>query len=499
MTLKGDPHDQRMTALVRPPDWSVVPAGEIYDLVAIGGGTGGLVAATGGGLLGARTALVERHLLGGDCLVHGCVPSKALLHAAQVVHDIRNADAWGVTATVDDVDFRQVMAKLRSIRADIADDDAAYQLADKGVDVLFGNARFTGPRTLEVDGAPVRFKRAVVATGGRPRVPDVPGLAEHAHTNETIFDLDDRPDRLLVVGGGPIGCELGQAFARLGSRVTLVQRGDRLLPVDDPDASELLLGVLRQEGLDVRLQTEVTEVRKSTTGLEATVRGAEGTSSLACDAVLVAAGRVPNVENLGLDEAGVEVGRSGIVVDRMQRTSNRRIFAVGDVAEGPNFTHAAFAQSVGTVYAAIVPFLAKRSRSPLSWVTYTDPEVAHVGLTPQQLAERRGHVQTITLPMDRNDRARTEGDARGFGRIHVRRGSDRILGATFVGRGAGELIGEIAVLMTAGRGLRTVLDTVHPYPTRSWLTLYLANEQNQTRLTPTLGRWLKRWFAWGLR
>ena len=335
MTLPSDPHDQRMTALVRPPHWNVVPSSETYDLVAIGGGTGGLVAATGAGLMGARAALVERHLLGGDCLVHGCVPSKALLHAARLVHDVRNAGRFGVRASVDEVDFPAVMAALRSTRADIADDDAAYQLADRGVDVLFGEARFTGRRSLEVDGQPLRFKRAILATGARPRVPDIPGLADRALTNETVFDLQELPARLLVIGGGPIGCELGQAFARLGSSVTLVQRGNRLLPADDPEAASFVWEALVRDGLDVRLNAEVTEVRGQPGDLRVTVEGSDGTAEVACDQVLVAVGRVPNVESLDLQAAGVHTDPQGIVVNAWQRTSNRRIFAVGDVAKGP--------------------------------------------------------------------------------------------------------------------------------------------------------------------
>ena len=260
MTLQDNPHDQRMLALVRPSDWAVAPSTEVYDLIAIGGGTGGLTAASGAGLLGARTALIEQEVLGGDCLVLGCVPSKALLHAAAVAHEVRHAHEWGVHATLDRVDFGEVMAKLRSIRADIAHDDSAQVLAERQVDVLYGRAQFTGPDRLTLSGRELRFKRAVIATGARPRMPDIPGLADYAITNEQVFDLETLPERLLVIGGGPIGCELGQAFARFGARVTLVQRGDRLLPVDAPDAAEVLLESMRADGIDVRLRTDLIKV-----------------------------------------------------------------------------------------------------------------------------------------------------------------------------------------------------------------------------------------------
>ena len=499
MTLPNNVHDQRMTALVRPPDWAVTPSTKTYDLIAIGGGTGGLVAASGAGLLGARTALIERHLLGGDCLVHGCVPSKALLHAASVAHRARHAHEWGVHTQIDRIDFAQVMTKLRSIRADIAHDDAAQVLADRSVDVLFGKATFTSPRTLDLDGTELQFKRAVIATGARPLVPNIPGLAEHGMTNEQVFDLEALPDPLLVVGGGPIGCELAQAFARLGSKVTLVELGPRLIPVDDSDAAEILLESLRNDGIDVRLNTEITAVARAGDGYAATAKTRDGEQILTGDKILVAVGRVPSVEGLGLDRAGVRYERQGIVVDRWQRTTNRRIYAVGDVAQGPNFTHAAYAQGATSVYSALLPFAARRPRSPMSWVTFTDPEVAHVGLRWAELKDLGDRVESFTLELEHNDRARTEGDCRGFGRIYVHRGTDRIMAATFVGREAGDLVAEIAVLMTANRGLRTIVDTIHPYPTRSWLTMYLANECNLARLTPSLRGWLRRWLAWMLR
>ncbi|MEM6928040.1 MAG: FAD-dependent oxidoreductase [Myxococcota bacterium] len=498
MTLANNVHDRAMTAVVRPSDWPLAPLPPRYDLVAIGGGTGGLVAASGAGLLGATTALIERDKLGGDCLIHGCVPSKALLHTARIAHAARNGPAVGVHTGDVRVDFPAVMDRLRKIRADIAHDDAATVLAGRGIDVRFGTARFTGPRTLDLDGQSIAFKRAVIATGGRPRMPAVPGLADVALTNASVFDLDELPRRLLVLGGGPIGCELAQAFARFGSQVLVAQRADRLLPGDDPEASDVLLSALRDEGIDVRLKTTATAVSPGPDGgHQVDLAGPDGPSSVVVDQILVAVGREPNVEGLGLKAAGVTYSSRGIHVGVGQRTTNRRIYAVGDVAEGPNFTHAAYAQGARSTLSALFPFRS-REPSPMSWVTFTDPEVAHVGLRHDGLLALGDRVETVRLGWDRNDRARTDGDARGFAKIHLRRGTERLLGATFVGRDVGELVGEVALAMTARKGLAAIRDTIHPYPTRSWLTRDLAIEHGLGRVTPWVKRLLRVWFDWGL-
>lgn len=497
MTRPENLHDRAMTALVRPPQWVAPPLRDHYDLVAIGGGTGGLVAASGAGLLGATTALIERDKLGGDCLVHGCVPSKALLHLARLAHEMRHGADVGISAHQVTVDFPRVMDRLRSIRADIAHDDAAEVLAQRGVDVHYGTARFTGRTTLELDGRPLRFKRAIIATGGRPRMPDIPGLAEVAVTNERIFDLDDLPGTLLVIGGGPIGCELGQAFARFGSQVIVAQRGARLLPADDPEAADVLTEALRAEGVNVHLNTTATAVRQAGDQSIVDLVGPDGPQTVTVDRILVAVGRQPNVDGLCLEAAGVAFTGQGITVGPGQRTSNRRIFAVGDIANGPNFTHAAYAHGVRATMSALTPFT-HREASPMSWVTFTDPEVAHVGLRHDELVAMGDRVETVRLGFDHNDRARTDGDARGFGKVHLLRGRDRILAATYVGRDVGDLIGEVAVAMTAGKGLSTIRNTIHPYPTRSWLTRDLAVEHNFKRLTPTWRRVLRTWFDWGL-
>lgn len=486
--LKPDDAFNRATSeIVRPEIWPVRPQPH-YELVAVGGGTAGLVASGAAAAMGARTAVVERARLGGDCLIGGCVPSKAILHAARVAHDARNGARFGVHADPE-VDFAGVMRRLREIRSEIAHDDGAEATRRRGVDVVFGAARFTSSNTLVVDGREVRFDRAVVATGGRPRVPRGPGFADHARTSDTIFELTVRPRHLLVVGGGPIGCELAQAFRRLGSGVTLCQRGPRLLPADDPDASGLVLETLLEEGVEVRLGCEVVALGPS----QATLRSRGREEQVSADEVLLAVGRVPNVEGLGLEAAGVEYGPHGIGVDAGQRTSSRRIYAAGDVTTGPKFTHAAYAQGEDAAVNALTPLRRRSGRRVMSWCTFTDPEVAHAGLDLRSLAVC--DTESLTLGLEDNDRMRLDGEARGFARVHLDRRSRKVLAATFVGRNAGELVAELGLIISQGLGLDAVSRVIHAYPTRSWLTTYLAREEGLRRVGPTTRRLLGWWRA----
>lgn len=492
----GDDHNCRLRDHVRPEAWPARPAKGVYDLVAIGGGTAGLVASGGAALLGARAALVERAYLGGDCLVTGCVPSKALIASANAAHAARRSAAFGVRTGPVEVDFPAVMERVRRVRADTARHDGAEGMRRRGVDVLFGTARFTGPKTLDLGGTEVRFRRAVICTGGRPDVPDVPGLRENGLTSETVFTLTELPARFVVIGGGPVGCELAQAMARLGSRVTVLQRGDRLLPRDDPDAGRLLADVFRAEGIDVRLRTRPTRVERDAGGLQIETRGPEGDGVLSADAVLVAAGRRPNVEGLNLEAANVACGACGVRVDWRHRTTNARVYAAGDVCSPFMFTHAAYAQAEYACLNALLPMRLNARDRVMSWATFTDPEVAHAGIGWDGLSEMGGRIESYTHPLAQNDRARTEGDTHGFVRVHCRRGTDRIVAATVVARHAGEIIAPLAVAITNGWRLRHLQKTVFPYPTWGEAVRKVADEWKFSTLTPGAKRLVGRWLWW---
>ena len=482
----------KMDALVRTAGQALSPKDDAYDFIAIGGGTAGLVSTGGLALLGLRTAIIERERLGGDCLVHGCVPSKALVYAGKLAHGARGAAAWGVGTGEINVDFAAAMHRVREIRAGVAHDDSLEVTMERGVDVIAGEARFVGPNAVNVGDATIRFKRALVGTGSRPRMPDIDGLAAHDPlTNETVFELTERPDRLLVVGGGPIGCELSQALQRLGCQVTLVQRGERLLPREDPQASELIENTLRAEGVTVLLAATVERVHDHL----ASVRTTGKTTDVGFDRVLVATGRVPNTESLGLAAAGVEFERAGIIVNDRLRTSNRRIYAAGDVAAGmPSFTHSAWAGAEYAALNAFFPVFLGAKRRVIPRATFTDPEVAHVGPSAEELRAREIAFDTVTTPVAHNDRASVEGESAGFARVHLVRGNDKILAATIVGRGASEQIVTAAHAMTHGQGLAALTKTVRPYPTRSEMLRDIAYDRSIERITPMVKR-MAMWWA----
>src|SRR5687767_5732228 len=432
--------DERLLAHVHPPDWRNPTPKSTYDLVVIGGGTAGLVCAAGAAGLGARVALVERALLGGDCLNTGCVPSKALLRSARAVHDARDAAAVGVRMTTE-VDFGAVMARVRERRADIAHHDSAARLSSLGVDVFLGQAAFSGPRAVMVDGRTLTFRRAVIATGGRPAVPEFLAPREGAPhdppflTSETVFSLTEQPRELIVLGGGPIGCEMAQAFALLGTRVRLIEAGPHLLPREDGDVAAIVEGRLTRDGVHLHLGAHVTSVSRASSRIAVTVDGEQ----VAADTLLVAAGRAPNVEGLGLDAAGVLVGPYGVDVDDRLRTANPRIYASGDVCSRFKFTHAADALSRLVIQNALFFGRKRASDLVIPWCTFTAPEVAHVGITMDE-ASSAGDG-TITIPLTNVDRAVLDEDTEGFLRVHHRHG--RIRGATIVAPHAGEIIGTV--------------------------------------------------------
>jgi pyruvate/2-oxoglutarate dehydrogenase complex dihydrolipoamide dehydrogenase (E3) component len=484
--LRESPHDAKLLQLLRPRDYRNPDPAPKYDLVVIGGGTAGLVSAIGAGVLGARVALVERNLLGGDCLNFGCVPSKALLRAAHAAHEARRATRLGIAVRDErSIDFVQVMERLRAARAEVAPHDAVAQVASFGVDVFLGTARFTAVDALDVSGTTLRFRRAIVASGETPAVPDVPGLREAGYlTNETVFSLTELPRRLVVLGGGPIGCELSQAFRRLGADVTLLQRGERLLPRDDADAADVLSRALESDGVRLVFDCHVTRVEVNGPTKIVVMQSQGESRQISADAILVAVGRAPSLASLDLHAARIRADPHGIVVDDRLRTSNRRVYAAGDVCSKLKFTHAADALARIALQNSLF-FLRKRaSKLVVPWCTYTDPEVAHVGVGAHQAAKITG-VRTLSLDFAELDRAIVDDDRAGFARVHVdRRG--RLLGATIVGRNAGEMIGSAVLAMTAGLTLDKLGSAIVPYPTRSEVWKRLADEHARTRLTPPI-------------
>lgn len=494
--LPDDVHDQALVASVHPANWLVPTPRGRYNLVVIGGGTAGLVSAVGAAGLGAKVALVERHFLGGDCLNYGCVPSKALLRAAQAAHDVRTSAAFGIAALDVRVDFGAAMERMRRLRAEIAPHDSAPRLAGLGIDVFLGDGRFVSADEIDVTGQRLRFARAVIATGARAAVPPVEGLAAVGYlTNETVFSLTELPRRLVVVGAGPIGCELAQAFRRLGSEVTIVDRSEHLLPREDPDAAAVIAARFAVEGIQTVLGASLVRAETRDDGKVLVVRTTAGERALVTDAILVATGRTPNTQGLGLETAGIEATERGIVVDDRLRTTNRRVFAAGDVASRFQFTHAADAMARIVLQNALFFGRKRASKLVIPWCTYTDPEIAHVGLSAAEATARGLAFTTLTVPLAEVDRARLDGDTEGFARAHVDR-KGRILGVTLVSRHAGESIGEAVLAMTRGIPIGALSSTIHPYPTQAEALKRLGDAFQRTRLTPRVRGLFERLLRW---
>ena len=497
--VPDDPHDTRLMGHTHPSDWVNPEPAKRYNLVVIGGGTAGLVTAAGAAGLGAKVALVEREMLGGDCLTVGCVPSKALLRSARAAAQIRDAGEFGVQ--VPDgwrVDFPAVMERMRRIRADLSPHDSASRFRELGIDVFLGAGKFTGSDTVDVGGKTLRFRRAVIATGARALRPTTPGLAEAGFlTNESVFALTDLPKRLAVIGAGPIGCELAQAFARFGSRVTLLGNHPQVLPKEDREAAAVVEKALLRDGIVLTLGCEVTRVE---------VRGADKVLHLVCggvaqelavDEILVGAGRVPNVDGLNLEGIGVAFDpQTGVQVDDRLRTTNSRIYAAGDICSKYKFTHAADAMARIVIQNALFKGRAKASTLTVPWCTYTDPEIAHVGSYEHEAKERGIAYRVFTQELNRVDRAVLDGEDEGFVKVLVHPKRDTILGATIVAAHAGDLISEITLAMVGKLGLDTIAKTIHPYPTQAEAIKKVADAYNRTRLTSTV-KWLfDKWLAW---
>ncbi len=584
--------DARLEALVRPADWRNPRPADRYHLVVIGAGTAGLVAAAGAAALGARVALVERARMGGDCLNHGCVPSKALLASARAFaarraalpsppaslprspHDAADGNApqhyfpAGEYTAGDfpSSDFGAVMRRMRELRSRLAPNDSAQRFRELGVDLFFGTARFLDRQTVGVDDMRLRFRRAVIATGARAALPAISGLAAaEPLTNESLFDLRQLPRRLAVLGGGPIGCEMAQAFARLGASVVVVECGASVLPREDRDAGTVVERTLRRDGVRFRLSATVDRVAPSasaratdvaadrpaatetanTTALAAASaaaasaaavsaaaasataasnqrmesgwtlfgRGPEGAWEETVDRILVATGRSPNVEGLELATAGVELGPHGVQVNDFLRTANRRVYAAGDVCSPYRFTHAADFMARAVVRNALFFGRARLSKLIIPWCTYTDPEVAHVGLSEQQAQAAGMAVDVLVQPLAEVDRAVLDSAPfayaasrqplasdrpEGFVKVLLRRGTDRIVGATIVAPHDGEMLGELPLAIRRRVGIGELGNTIHPYPTVADAIRKLGDHYQLQRLSPGVRALFRHWCEWWL-
>lgn len=489
-----DRYNQELISQVHPPQWINPTPAKAYDLVVIGAGTAGLVVAAGAaGLgIGLKVALIEKHLMGGDCLNVGCVPSKCLIRSARVAAELRNAQPYGISPPPSvDVDFGAVMERMRRLRAGISHHDSAQRFQNLGIDVFLGQGQFTSDSTIQVGDRTLNFKKAVIATGARAVRPKVPGLAEAGFlTNETVFGLTEQPKRLAVIGGGPIGCELAQAFHRLGSQVTLIHKNAHLLDKEDPDAAAIVQEQLRRDGLTIVLNAQLTQVEITAAGKVLHYDLGNGKiGQTLVDEILIGAGRQPNVEGLGLETIGVDFeARQGIRVNDYLQTSNPRIYAAGDICMDWKFTHAADAAARIVIKNALfAPWglgKSKLSNLVMPWVTFTSPEVAHVGLSEREAKWKGIEYGTLQISMAHVDRAIADGQTEGFLKIFHKQGSDEILGATIVAENAGDMISEITTAIVHKIGLSKLSSVIHPYPTQAEVIKKAADAYRRTLLTP---------------
>ena len=492
-----DEYNATLVSNTHPPEWQNPEPAPVYNMVVIGGGSAGLLAAVAAAGLGAKTAVIERHLLGGDCLNTGCVPSKTIIRSAKVVGDLKLAAELGVSVPSGvKVDFGAVMARMRRIRADLSHHDSAYRFKELGIDLFLGEASFAGRNSVNVAGKTLNFKKAMVATGSRAMVLPIDGLADAGFlTNETFFSLTELPDRMAVIGGGPIGSELAQALQRLGCEVTLFDILPQVLGREDRDAAQIVEQAMRRDGVKMVLEAQIGRVEKNGQSKVIHFEQDGQADSVSVDEILVAVGRVPNVEGLNLEAAGVAYNRKGIEVNDFLETTNPNIYAAGDVGLKYQFTHTADASARLVLQNALFMGRKKVSQLTIPWCTYTAPEVAHVGMYPADAEAAGIDIETFVQKFDRIDRAVADGEEEGFVKVHVKKGTDQIVGATIVARHAGDIISEITTAMVGGLGLKTLSQVIHPYPTQAEAIRKVADAYNRTRLTPTVGNLFSRWFA----
>ncbi len=500
-----DIYNQKLLSNVHPEDWLNPEPEPIYNLVVIGAGTAGLISAIITASLGGKVALIEKDLMGGDCLNVGCVPSKSIIKSSRIAHTLKNAWLYGFESQqVTKSAFPKVMERMRRIRANLSHNDSVKRYSQLGVDVFLGEGCFVGDNAVQVDGKVLKFKKAVLATGARAVVPDIPGLKESGYlTNETIFNLEKLPEHILVIGSGPIGCELSQALSRLGARVTMVKKYSRVLPREDIEAAELVEGVLKNDGIEMLSESKVVEVKKIKNGKKVVsvqkIKDKERIN-IETDEILVATGRAPNVEGLNLDVVGVEYDlRKGIKVNDFLQTTNKNIYAAGDCCLKWKFTHAAEATAQIVVQNALFKGRKRLSSLVIPWCTYTDPEVAHVGMYEEEAKSKGLAVEYFKFDLHENDRAQTESETLGFVKVMVKKGTDKILGATIVAAHAGEMINELTIAMTYNLGLRKLAKVIHPYPTQSEAIKRVASLYQKSRITPLVAKILKWWLKFQRR
>jgi pyruvate/2-oxoglutarate dehydrogenase complex dihydrolipoamide dehydrogenase (E3) component len=495
-----DEYNQKLVSYLHPSDWVNPQPASSYNLVVIGAGPAGLIVAAGAAGLGAKVALIEKHLMGGDCLNVGCVPSKSLIRSSRTVGDIWNAGKFGVNVpNTPEVDFPAVMERMRRIRSGISDVDSVQRYQHKlGVDVFLGSGSFTSNSTIEVAGQTLRFKKAVIATGARARQTEIPGLQEAGYlTNETVFNLTERPQRLAVIGGGPIGCELAQAFRRLGSEVVLLHKNAQILDKEDVDAAIIVQQAFLREEIQLILESKIQRVEKTNAGKVIYYHSQGKETSVTVDEILVSAGRSPNVEGLNLEAVGVEYDtQKGVFVNDNLQTTNPRIYAAGDICMKHKFTHAADFAARMVIQNTLFFGRKKLSTLTIPWCTYTDPEIAHVGMGDAEFEAKGIDVDTFLIPFSQVDRAIIDGEEEGFVKIYVKKGSDKILGATIVARHAGDMISEITLAMVNNIGLGKIASVIHPYPTQAEAIRKAGDAYNRTRLTPFVKDLFNKWLAW---
>ncbi len=489
-----DGHNQRLVANVHPHDWTNPEPKDRYHMVVIGAGTAGLVTAVVAANLGAKVALIERHFMGGDCLNIGCVPSKGVISAARAWSS-RRREQFGAPQTSGNGDFAKAMERMRKLRADISHIDSAERYSSLGVDVFLGHGKFTSKSTVEVDGKTLNFRKAVIATGARAAQLPIPGLDTVEYlTNETIFSLTELPESMTVIGAGPIGCEMAQSFAMFGCKVTVLDMADHVLVREDADAAQVVQESMIADGVRLQMSAAIKSIEQSGTDITVHFERDGEQFSVASQELLVAVGRTPNTDGLGLEEVGVKFDRGGVVTDDRLRTTAKNIFAAGDVTHELKFTHLADAHAATVIQNALFFGRKKTSSLVVPWATYTSPEIAHVGLYEHDAKAKGIETDVIKISMDDVDRAILDGEDEGFLKVVLKKGTDQILGATVVASHAGDLLAPFTLAITNGFGLSKFAGTIYPYPTQAEVAKKAAGAWRKTKLTDTTRKIFSTWF-----